>query len=182
MKRPALFLDRDGVINVDLSYVHKKQDFHFIDGIFELVAAAKRADYLVVVATNQAGIGRGLYSEREFHELMTWVGEQFVSRGGRIDAVYFCPYHPEHGVGEYRRESNHRKPAPGMLLQAAVDLDIDLADSIMVGDKSSDMEAGLAAGLQNLFYLGPENEASRGRSIKHLTEVLPLLGNACRSP
>jgi D-glycero-D-manno-heptose 1,7-bisphosphate phosphatase len=182
MKKPALFLDRDGVINVDHAYVHKKEDFHFIDGIFELVAAAKQADYLVVVVTNQAGIGRGLYSEREFHELMTWVGEQFVSRGGRIDAVYFCPYHPEHGIGEYRRESKNRKPAPGMLFQAASDLDINLAESIMVGDKSSDMEAGLAAGLQNLFYFGPENESGNGRSIKHLTEVLPLLGNACRSP
>jgi D-glycero-D-manno-heptose 1,7-bisphosphate phosphatase len=180
MKKPALFLDRDGVINVDHAYVHKKEDFHFIDGIFELVAAAKQAGYLVVVVTNQAGIGRGLYSEREFHELMAWVGEQFASRGGKIDAVYFCPYHPEHGVGEYRRESNNRKPAPGMLLQAAADLDIDLAHSIMVGDKSSDMEAGFAAGLGTLLCLGPKSEAGSGQSIKHGHEVLPFLCNPCR--
>lgn len=175
MNRPALFLDRDGVINVDHAYVHRKEDFHFVDGIFALVAEANRKGYWVVVVTNQAGIGRGYYTESEFHELMAWVRQQFSLNGGKIDAVYFCPDHPEHGVGEYRRASDFRKPAPGMLLQAAVDLDIDLANSIMVGDKASDMEAALAAGVITRLCLGPDSEAGNGRPILHLSDALPFL-------
>lgn len=154
MSRPTLFLDRDGVINVDHGYVYKSKDVEFVDGIFELVAAAKEAGYLVVVVTNQAGIGRGYYSEDDFHALMDWMKARFVERGGQLDAVYFCPYHPEHGIGEYRRESDCRKPAPGMLLQAAHDLDIDLPRSVFVGDKPSDMAAGQAAGVGTLLQLG----------------------------
>lgn len=175
MNRPALFLDRDGVINVDHAYVHRKEDFHFVDGIFALVAEATRMGYLVVVVTNQAGIGRGYYTEADFHELMAWVRQQFSLNGGQVDAVYFCPYHPVHGVGEYRKESDSRKPAPGMLLQAAADLDIDLANSIMVGDKASDMEAARAAGLKIRLCLGPDHEAQGGSAIQHLAEVLPFL-------
>lgn len=147
MSRPALFLDRDGVINVDHGYVYKFDAVEFVDGIFELVAAAKKAGYLVVVVTNQAGIGRGYYSEADFHALMNWMKAHFVEQGGQIDAVYFCPHHPEHGIGEYRRESDCRKPAPGMLFQASQDLNIDLAQSVMVGDKASDMEAARSAGV-----------------------------------
>lgn len=175
MKKPALFLDRDGVINVDHAYVHRKEDFHFVDGIFELVAAATKAGYLVVIVTNQAGIGRGYYTEADFYSLMDWMREQFALRGGRIDAVYFCPYHPEHGIGEYRKESERRKPAPGMLLEAAADLNIDLANSIMVGDKASDMEAARAAGLQIMFCLGPDAEAGSGHPVNQLGDVLPYL-------
>lgn len=181
MNKPALFLDRDGVINVDHAYVHLKEDFHFVDGIFDLVAEANKAGYLVIIVTNQAGIGRGYYTEADFHALMGWVSEQFAQRSGRIDGVYFCPYHPEHGIGEYRKESDHRKPAPGMLLQAGADLHIDLSHSIMVGDKASDMKAALAAGLQTLLCLGPDHEAGSGRSIQHLADVLPFL-NPQRSP
>ena len=112
MNRPALFLDRDGVINVDHGYVHKPEAAEFIDGIFELVAAAKRAGYLVVVVTNQAGIGRGYYSDADFHALMDWMKARFVKRGGQVDAVYFCPDHPESGIGGYHHESEFRKPAP----------------------------------------------------------------------
>jgi len=176
--RPALFLDRDGVINVDHAYVHRKEDFHFVDGIFELVATAKSAGYLVVVVTNQAGIGRGYYTEADFHRLMDWVKEQFALRAGCIDGIYFCPHHPDHGVGDYRKESSFRKPGPGMLLQAAKDLDIDLANSIMVGDKVSDAQAGLAAGVGTLLHLGAETQQSGAvLHIKHLTEAVSLLNS-----
>lgn len=174
-KKPALFLDRDGVINVDHAYVYRKQDFEFIDGIFELVATAKKAGYLIVVVTNQAGIGRGYYTEDDFHCLMDWVREQFSLRDGWIDGVYFCPDHPVHGVGQYRRESEFRKPGPGMLLQAAEELGIDLGKSILVGDKASDAEAGLAAGVGKLLYFGTDNDSGPAIKVNSLTEILNYL-------
>ncbi|MDO8412743.1 MAG: HAD family hydrolase [Gallionellaceae bacterium] len=175
MARPALFLDRDGVINVDHAYVCRPENFEFIDGIFDLVAAAKRANYWVVVVTNQAGIGRGYYSENDFHRLTQWMSAQFLNHGGTIDKVYFCPDHPQHGLGKYKRDSEFRKPGPGMLLQAAKDLDIDLSRSILVGDKLSDIEAGVAAGVQNLFYFSTAGDAGPATRILHLKEVLPYL-------
>lgn len=174
-KKPALFLDRDGVINIDHAYVHRKEDFEFVDGIFELVAAAKEAGYLVVVVTNQAGIGRGYYTEADFHKLMGWVREQFTARGGCIDAIYFCPYHPEYGIGQYRRESDFRKPAPGMLLRAAEELEIDLKNSILIGDKISDGEAGLAAGVGTLLHFGPDGDAGPAIRVTNLDEVKSFL-------
>lgn len=175
MSKPALFLDRDGVINVDHGYVYLKENFHFIDGIFELVAAAKEAGYLVVIVTNQAGIGRGYYTEDDFNKLMKWVTQQFDQKGGCIDGVYFCPYHPVHGIGEYRRLSDDRKPRPGMFLRAAADLAIDLGNSIMVGDKASDMEAAGAAGVGTLLFLGPGSGTHNDRSINHLIDAMPFV-------
>lgn len=175
MKRPALFLDRDGVVNVDHAYVHKRENFEFIDSIFELVIAANKAGYLVVVVTNQAGIGRGYYTEADFHALTEWMQEQFSLRGARIDAVYFCPYHPEHGVGQYKCESDYRKPGPGMLLQAAKDYEIDLSASFMVGDKPTDMQAGKRAGVGTLIYFGADHNNPLGKRISHLSEIVTLL-------
>ena len=174
MRRRALFLDRDGVINIDHGYVHKAQDVAFVDGIFELVGAANAAGHLVVVVTNQSGIARGYYSEAEFHALMDWMKEQFATQGARLDAVYFCPFHPD-GRGHYRRDSACRKPAPGMLLQAAHDLNIDLPGSLLVGDQPSDMAAGRAAGLGTLLHLGAA-DPGHGLAIQHLAQVLPYLG------
>lgn len=172
-RKPALFLDRDGVINVDHGYVINKHDFHFIDGIFELVGEANRLGYLVVVITNQAGIGRGYYSESDFNDLTEWMRDQFSLRNTHIDAVYYCPYHPEHGVGEYRKDSLFRKPGPGMLLQAEEALEIDLSRSLLVGDKDSDIQAGLAAGVGTLIRMGGVSECAV--TIKRLTEVIPYL-------
>lgn len=175
MKRPALFLDRDGVINVDHGYVHTPEEFQFIEGIFDLVAAANRAGYLVVVVTNQAGIGRGYYSEEQFQVLTHWMRARFTEHGGKIDGVYFCPYHPEHGIGEYRRESEFRKPAPGMLLQAQRELDIDMSNSIFVGDKASDMQAGRAAGVGKLILLGGNKLSLDSIPVQKLSDVLTYL-------
>jgi D-glycero-D-manno-heptose 1,7-bisphosphate phosphatase len=148
----ALFLDRDGVINVDHGYVYQRESFEFVTGIFELCKHAKTLGYLIFVVTNQAGIGRGYYSEQEFLSLTEWMCDVFVEQGAPIDGVYFCPYHPD-GVGVYKMDSPFRKPAPGMILQAASDFDVDLNGSILVGDKDSDIQAGIAAGVgSNLFY------------------------------
>ena len=175
MIRPALFLDRDGVINIDHGYVCKPEEFEFVEGVFELVAHAKCLGYLVVIVTNQAGIGRGYYSVAEFHSLTEWMKAQFIQRGGLIDAVYFCPCHPEHGIGKYRRECNCRKPAPGMLLQAQCDLDIDMASSIFIGDKLTDMAAGFSAKVGTLLYFNNETADEHCLTINHILEALSYL-------
>lgn len=163
--RKALFLDRDGVINVEKHYVYRVEDFEFLPGIFELCAAAMERGYLIVVVTNQAGIGRGYYTEVDFKHLTEWMVGAFTQRGIDIARVYHCPYHPIAGVGEYRRESFDRKPNPGMLLRARDELGLDLVGSVLIGDKDSDIVAGRAAGVGHLIKLiddvtGPRPEVS----------------------
>ncbi|MEO9090909.1 MAG: HAD family hydrolase [Rhodanobacter sp.] len=153
--KKALFLDRDGVINVNHGYVCTPERTEFIDGIFELCRAAKRAGHLLVVITNQAGIGRDYYSEQQFLDYMDWMRAEFERRGAALDAVYHCPHHPTEGVGDYRRECDCRKPAPGMILRAAQDLDLDLARSTLVGDKATDVAAGRAAGVGCCIQITP---------------------------
>jgi D-glycero-D-manno-heptose 1,7-bisphosphate phosphatase len=153
LRHPALFLDRDGVINVEKNYVHRIEDFEFVTGIFELCTVATGLGLWPVVVTNQAGIGRGYYTEADFQALTNWMLKQFRARGIAIVAVYHCPFHPTAGVGPYRRESFDRKPNPGMLLKAAADLRLDLSRSVFVGDKDSDMAAGRAAGVGHLIRL-----------------------------
>ena len=152
--RKALFLDRDGVINVDHGYVHRTDQVEFCAGIFDVVQRARGLGYAVVVVTNQAGIGRNLYTEADFERLSAWMSAEFAGRGAPIDRFYHCPFHPEHGVGEYRRDSPLRKPNPGMLLLAAEELNLALADSVMVGDKGSDILAGQRAGVARTIRVG----------------------------
>lgn len=155
---PALFLDRDGVINVDKDYVHKAEDTEFISGIFELVKRANGAGYKVIIITNQAGIGRGYYTETTFHEYMDWMKAEFTARGASIDGVYYCPHHPEHGVGEYKQTCTCRKPAPGMILRAIKEQDIDPTKSIMLGDRPTDIEAAKAAGIGRQFLVDSKTD------------------------
>lgn len=154
-RRPALFLDRDGVINVDREYVSTQEDFEFVDGIFELCRSAKQLGYLIFVVTNQAGIGRGYYTEQDFLKLSDWMCGVFRVEGVVIDKVFFCPSHPEYGVGEYKVDSPDRKPGPGMILQAVEEFDVDLKRSVLVGDKESDIQAGIAAGVAINFLYSP---------------------------
>jgi D-glycero-D-manno-heptose 1,7-bisphosphate phosphatase len=169
--QPALFLDRDGVVNVDSGYVYRKEDFIFIEGIFSLVRTARKAGYLIVIITNQAGIGRGYYDEKQFHTLMQWVKEQFQRNDADLDAVYYCPDHPEHGIGVYKRDTGMRKPGPGMLLQAAQEHDIDLSASVMIGDSYKDMAAGETAGVGMLFYFGSKTCPPGARKISSLRDA-----------
>jgi D-glycero-D-manno-heptose 1,7-bisphosphate phosphatase len=149
----ALFLDRDGVINLDHGYVFIKKQFEFIDGIFDLCRKAIELHYLIFVITNQAGIGRGYYSAQEFNDLTAWMCAQFLAEEVKIQKVYFCPDHPDYGVGEYKRHSDFRKPDPGMILRAACEYNLDLVSSILIGDKITDIQAGLAAGVDAIFYI-----------------------------
>lgn len=146
-QKRALFLDRDGVINHDSGYTSRVEDFEFIDGIFDLGRAAKKFGYLLIVITNQAGIGRGYYSEQDFLTLTEWMQKRFEREGAALTDVFFCPYHPEHGIGQFKVDSINRKPNPGMLLQAAKKYGLDLGYSIMVGDTDSDMLAAKSAGV-----------------------------------
>ena len=177
MSHSALFLDRDGVINIDHAYVCKPENFEFVDGIFELCRSAKQLDFLICVVTNQAGIGRGFYTEQDFLGLTEWMCRAFKTEGVLIDKVYFCPTHPVHGIGNYQVESPFRKPNPGMLLQAAQELAIDLSKSILVGDKESDIQAGIAAGLVcNLLYSEDLSVQSAADAVlDNLLAVVPFL-------
>ena len=154
----ALFLDRDGVINNDLGYVHNQKDVIFLPGIFELVEKAKSLNYLVVIVTNQSGIGRGYFTVAQFNKLTLWMKNKFLENNGCIDAVYYCPYHPTKGIGNYKIDSPLRKPYPGMINKAALDLEINLSESIMVGDNLTDMQAGESAGINKLFLYGKTSE------------------------
>jgi D-glycero-D-manno-heptose 1,7-bisphosphate phosphatase len=151
MKRRALFLDRDGVINVDIGYLHRIEDCVFIEGIFEMVRAFYEHGFMIIIATNQAGIGRGYYAEAEFKQLMDWMCDRLE---GNIAAVYHCPDHPA-GIGIHRRDNPWRKPGAGMLFQAARDFDLDLTRSWMVGDKETDVEAARRAGIGQIVLLDP---------------------------
>lgn len=155
-QRPALFLDRDGVINIDHGYVHQREHFHFIPGIFELVRTANEHDFHVVVVTNQAGIARGFYSQATFSLLTQWMLRRFSDAGACIDAIYHCPHHPTAGLGTHRQECHCRKPQPGLLLQAMADLDIAASHSILIGDRSTDLLAGQRAGVTHLFLFNPQ--------------------------
>jgi len=150
----AIFLDRDGVINVDTGYAHKPEDIIFINGIFEFCRAGKQAGYKLIVVTNQAGIGRGLYSEEQFHALMQWMMRRFEEEGCALDAYYYSPNHPEHGIGKYKKECELRKPNPGMLLKAAQDFALNLKDCLLVGDSATDIEAAERAGVKAFLFTG----------------------------
>jgi D-glycero-D-manno-heptose 1,7-bisphosphate phosphatase len=161
MLRSALFLDRDGVINVDRGYVHRPDQFEFIPGIFELArVAVNQLRWPIVVVTNQSGIGRGYFDENAYRDLTRWMCDRFEAEKAPITRVYHCPYHPEFGIGPYRMDHPWRKPKPGMILQAASDLDLDLPRSAIIGNSSSDIEAAAAAGIGLRIRLGPSDAAT----------------------
>ncbi|QJR82559.1 HAD family hydrolase [Alteromonas pelagimontana] len=151
--KKALFLDRDGVINIDKGYVSRVSDFIFVEGIFKVIQRFCDKGMFPVIVTNQSGIGRGMYSEQEFAALSTWMQKQFQAHHLPTIPVYFCPHHPVEGKGQYKKLCNCRKPHAGMLLQAAADHNIDLTQSSLIGDSWRDIEAGENAGLKQLFYV-----------------------------
>ena len=177
---PALFLDRDGVINVDRGYVHRVDQFEFLPGIFEVARFVAKLAWPIVVVTNQAGIGRGLFCEEDYQAVNGWMCDRFRSEQAPVARVYHCPFHPELGIGEYRIDHPWRKPKPGMLLQAAADLNLDLSRSCLIGDKVTDIEAAAAAGVPERIRLDPQRLASGGvapahRVARDLPEALALL-------
>ncbi|MGZ3375398.1 MAG: D-glycero-alpha-D-manno-heptose-1,7-bisphosphate 7-phosphatase [Phenylobacterium sp.] len=153
--RPALFLDRDGVLNEDRGYVFRWEDFRWIPGARETVAAFNRAGWLVIVVTNQSGVGRGFYSEDDMRALHAKMSQDLAEAGGHIDAFYHAPHHPEARLDAYRHpDPPDRKPNPGMILRALGDWPIDREASLLVGDKPSDLEAAERAGVRAALFEG----------------------------
>lgn len=180
----AAFLDRDGVINLDHAYVHRIEDFDWVDGILTAAARLHEAGYRLVIVTNQSGIGRGYYDEASFECLNKEIRARFALVGAPLAGIYFCPHHPEKALEPYRMRCTCRKPEPGMLLQAAKELDIDLSQSLMFGDKRSDMQAALRAGIPTRVLVGTDGLACpnpvpecthTARSVFEALEQLPML-------
>lgn len=167
----ALFLDRDGVINHDDGYTSSIEKFVFIEEIFDLCRTARKLGYRIIVITNQSGIGRGYYSEQDFLALTAWMCRQFEAQDAAITDVFFCPDHPEGGVGPYKRDSFDRKPNPGMLLKAAEKHGISLADSIMIGDKDTDMIAAERAGVGIRCHYVSQDETISLAATHRLTSL-----------
>jgi D-glycero-D-manno-heptose 1,7-bisphosphate phosphatase len=142
------------VLNVDHGYVGRPEDFQWLPGAREAVRYLNQAGYAVVVATNQSGIARGYYTEQDFLDLMAWVQEELARAGAHLDGVFYCPHHPEHGQGPYRRACTCRKPAPGLLLQALERLHGDPARSVLIGDRQGDMRAAERAGVRGVLFDG----------------------------
>ncbi len=157
--RPTAFLDRDGVINVDRGYVYRPENFEFVSGVFEGASMLQRLGFALVVISNQSGIGRGLYSEDDHLGLNRWMIGQFKQRSIDIDRVFYCPHHPTDALGPYRCECDCRKPAPGMLLRAARELNLDLKLSAIFGDRESDLQAAANAGVPLRYLLGTDGLA-----------------------
>lgn len=167
----AVFLDRDGIINIDGHYIHRIEEFQFVDGIFEFCRAAKEKGYLLIVFTNQSGIARGYYTEDDFLILTDWMCARFIEEEAPIDWVYYCPFHPEKGIGKYKAESIDRKPNPGMIFKARDAFDIDLAMSIVLGDKDTDMIAGRDACVGTLLQMPGEYSCTPEKDV-HVIDTL----------
>lgn len=170
MKRPAVFFDRDGVLNEDAGYIFEISELRWINGAREAVKAANDAECFVFVVTNQSGVARGLYKESDVEALHKWMTDDLAKIGAYIDAFEYCPYHPEAIIERYRQASRRRKPAPGMINDLLERFPVDVGRSILVGDKPTDLEAAQAAGVQGYLYSG-------GDLAQFLKPLLPQNGN-----
>ena len=168
MSAKALFLDRDGVVNIEKNYLHKIEDFELVEGIVEVCRLYQERGYRVIVVTNQSGIARGMYSEEDFQLLSRWMTDHFAELGITIDRIYHCPHHEEiSGACECR------KPEPGMFLEAQRDFGLDMGASVMIGDNERDIEAAIRAGVGKNILLSWEADSSKAdRIIRSLKELL----------
>ncbi len=176
MKRRGLLLDRDGVINVDHGYVGAAKDFSFMPGLSPFLRRAQDLGYRLAIVTNQSGVARGYYTRADYDELTAYMLSSLAKEGLAFDLVLACFTHEEGADPALARASFWRKPNPGMILEAAMRLDLDLSASLMVGDKESDMKAGRAAGVGKCVLLGEEKTAlPEIIKAKSLEEIAALL-------
>jgi len=182
--RPAVFLDRDGTINLEKGYLFRIEDFEFVPGAPEAIRLLNEAGFLVVVVTNQSGVARGYYGEAEVAALHRQIEDRLAGFGARVDAWFYCPHHPA-GTGDYAVSCSCRKPLPGMLLEAASRLDIDLSNSVMIGDKLADLEAAIAAGCRPILVrsgYGAEEEMRLTAGIQVHDDLLAAALSLTRPP
>ena len=176
-KNKALFLDRDGVINEDYGHVWRIADFDLVQGVTEVIKSAMKKNYKIIVVTNQAGIGKGMYKESDFDALTEHMKGLFECQGCTIDSIYFCPCHPTEGKGSYLQDSFDRKPNPGMLLRAKDDFNLDMSASVLIGDKITDIQAGKSAGVSiNILYQPRSIEMSSSLWCEKITDLKQALG------
>lgn len=154
MKAKAVFLDRDGVLNVDVDYLYKIEDFRWIEDAPQALACLADSGYKLFVVTNQSGIARGYYTVAEMQRLHTYMQQELHKYDVKIEKFYYCPHHKEGKVAEYAIECDCRKPKPGMLLQAMEEYAIDKEQSFLIGDSKRDIEAAQAAGIQGYLFTG----------------------------
>src|SRR5262245_56017959 len=154
LPRPAVFLDRDGVLNVDHGYVHRPEQVEWVPGAIASVRRLNGLGYRVVVVTNQAGVAHGHYGEDSVLALHAWMRDELAAQGAIVDAFYHCPFHPEGRVEQFRKSHIDRKPGPGMILRAFSDLAIDREGSFLIGDRESDIAAARAAGIPGFLFVG----------------------------
>ena len=163
MPNKAIFFDRDGTLNVDVHYLHDPADFVWIEGAIAAIRWANTHGYLVIVVTNQSGIARGYYDEDAVRHLHDWMNAELAVHGAHIDAFYYCPHHTEGSVPAYVKQCDCRKPAPGLLLRALREHNIDPAASLMIGDALRDISCAQQAGIRGVLYTGGDLcEAVRG--------------------
>ena len=167
----ALFLDRDGIINEDFGYVFEPEKFVFKTEIFPLIKKFRQAGYKIFVVTNQSGIAREYYSKEDFVVLTQWMLTELNSLGANIDDVYYCPHHPVAGKTELTMTCVCRKPQPGMFFHAADEHKINLYESVMIGDKVSDMEAAIAAKVKQAYWLAEYSDPQALNTLAELSEA-----------
>lgn len=149
--KKALFLDRDGTINVDKGYVYKIEDFILIDGICDMIKRFMQSGYLIIVVTNQSGVGRGYFSEEDVQILHRYADSILALQGVKVDKWYYCPHHPSCGMGAYKLDCNCRKPKTGMIEKAVKEFDIDVSQSLLVGDREEDIMCGERMGMKSIY-------------------------------
>ncbi len=154
MSNKAVFFDRDGTLNVNTDYLYRKEDFIWMPDAVEAIKYANDNGYLVIVVTNQSGIARGYYTEEDVKILHEWMNQELKKKGAHIDAFYYCPYHTAGTIPEYTKESEDRKPKPGMVLKAMSDYQLDPKQCLMIGDKPLDVECARNAGIRGGLYNG----------------------------
>jgi len=172
-RRPAAFLDRDGVINVDHGYVHRPEQVDWIAGAQESIRRLNDLGYCVIVVTNQAGVAHGFYGEESVRSLHAFMQDELAKKGAFIEAFYHCPYHPQARVEKFRRQHHDRKPEPGMILRAFADMPIDRERSFLIGDKGSDIEAAHRAGIRGLLFEGGNLADFLGQKLPGFGPLLP---------
>lgn len=150
----AVFLDRDGTLNVDKGYLYRIVDFQWMPGAKQALRRLHEQGYMLIVVTNQSGVARGYYTEEDVKKLHEWMCADAEAAGAPITACYYCPYLPGAAVAQYDADHDWRKPAPGMILSAAQDYHIDLERSFVIGDKPRDVECGLRAGTAGYLFTG----------------------------